>query len=47
MRGSRMDEHNSSSSHPIKFAHVDFAYAMGDAGPKITYPNPLFAFIST
>jgi len=46
MRGSRMDEHGNSSTHPLKFAHVDIGGSMGDH-PKVTYPNPLYAFIAT
>ncbi len=45
IRGSRLDEHGRASPHPIKFAHVDMGNCMGDM-PKITYPNPLFAFIA-
>ncbi|KHN80219.1 Putative aminopeptidase W07G4.4, partial [Toxocara canis] len=46
IRASRLDEHGTDSTLPIKFSHIDIGSAMGDY-PHVTYPNPLVALLST
>uniref|UniRef100_A0A915CDM5 Cytosol aminopeptidase domain-containing protein n=1 Tax=Parascaris univalens TaxID=6257 RepID=A0A915CDM5_PARUN len=45
IRASRLDEHGTDSTSPIKFSHIDIGSAMGDY-PHVTYPNPLVALLS-
>ncbi|CAI4223656.1 unnamed protein product [Auanema sp. JU1783] len=43
---SRIDEHGTDSSHPLKFSHIDMGGCAGDH-PETSMPNPLITLISS
>ncbi|CAI2354741.1 unnamed protein product [Caenorhabditis sp. 36 PRJEB53466] len=42
---SRIDEHGTDSSHPLKYTHIDMGGCQGDH-PSVSYPNPLVTLVA-